>query len=228
LSPVPRAQLRLVLAVSLDGRLAPAEGGAAQLGGAGDRRVLEESLAWADGCLIGAETLRLHGSTCLIHAPDLLEQRRLAGCPPQPVALVVSASGRIPAELNVFRQPLERWLVAPAGSALIPGPPSDQGQEQAAGFQRHIPLGPWPRLLEGLAAEGLERLLVLGGAQLAASLLREALIDELQLTLCPQVLGGPHSWVPLQAAFSQSHWRLQETRQLGGDELMLRYARLAP
>ncbi|MFO0103658.1 MAG: riboflavin biosynthesis protein RibD, partial [Cyanobium sp.] len=30
--------LRLVLAVSLDGRLAPPEGGAAQLGGKGDRR----------------------------------------------------------------------------------------------------------------------------------------------------------------------------------------------
>ena len=224
-----RPQLRLVLAVSLDGRLAPAEGGAAQLGGAGDRRVLEESLAWADGCLVGAETLRLHGSTCLIHAPDLLEQRHLAGRPPQPAALVVSRSGQIPTQLAFFQQPIERWLLAPASAASLPGQPSDQTQvqiqEQTPGFQRHIPLDPWPCLLSGLADEGLERLLVLGGAQLAASLLREALIDELQLTLCPQVLGGPHSWVPLQEAFSNSHWGLQETRHLGADELMLRYAR---
>ena len=213
-------QLRLVLAVSLDGRLAPAEGGAAQLGGPGDRRVLEEALAWADGCLIGAETLRLHGSTCLIHAPDLLEQRHLAARPPQPAALVVSRSGQIPGQLPFFQQPIDRWLLAPASAAPVPG--------QAPGFQRHVPLEPWPRLLSGLAAEGLERLLVLGGAQLAACLLREALIDELQLTLCPQVLGGPHSWVPLQEACPGSHWRLQETRHLGGDELMLRYARQAP
>jgi 5-amino-6-(5-phosphoribosylamino)uracil reductase len=89
-------------------------------------------------------------------------------------------------------------------------------------------LEPWPCLLSRLAAEGLKRLLVLGGARLAASLLREALIDELQLTLCPQVLGGPHSWVPLQEACAGSHWRLQETRHLGGDELMVRYARLDP
>jgi 5-amino-6-(5-phosphoribosylamino)uracil reductase len=213
-------QLRLVLAVSLDGRLAPAEGGAAQLGGPGDRRVLEEALAWADGCLIGAETLRLHGSTCLIHAPDLLEQRHLAARPPQPAALVVSRSGQIPGQLPFFQQPIDRWLLAPVSAAPVPG--------QAPGFQRHVPLEPWPRLLSGLAAEGLERLLVLGGAQLAACLLREALIDELQLTLCPQVLGGPHSWVPLQEACPGSHWRLQETRHLGGDELMLRYARQAP
>ena len=217
---MPAPQLRLVLAVSLDGRLAPAEGGAAQLGGPGDRRVLEESLAWADGCLIGAETLRLHGSTCLIHAPDLLEQRHLAARPPQPAALVVSRSGQIPGQLPFFQQPIDRWLLAPVSAAPVPG--------QAPGFQRHVPLEPWPRLLSGLAAEGLERLLVLGGAQLAACLLREALIDELQLTLCPQVLGGPHSWVPLQEACPGSHWRLQETRHLGGDELMLRYARQAP
>ena len=74
--------LRLVLAVSLDGRLAPPEGGAAQLGGKGDRRALEEALAWSDGCLIGGETLRRHGTTCLIHAPDLLEERARQGRPP--------------------------------------------------------------------------------------------------------------------------------------------------
>lgn len=225
---MPLPQLRLVLAVSLDGRLAPAAGGAAQLGGSGDRRVLEESLAWADGCLIGAETLRLHGTTCLIHAADLLEQRHWAGCPPQPAALVVSRSGQIPGQLPFFQQPIERWLLAPAGAAPLPDQPSGQSQGQAPGFQRHLPLEPWPRLLSRLAAEGLNRLLVLGGARLAASLLREALIDELQLTLCPQVLGGPHSWVPLQEACEDSHWRLQEMRPLDGDELMLRYARHGP
>ena len=52
--------LKLVLAVSLDGRLAPPGGGAAQLGGAGDRRVLEQALTWADACLLGAGTLRAH------------------------------------------------------------------------------------------------------------------------------------------------------------------------
>ena len=51
-----RPLVRLVLAVSLDGRLAPPSGGAAQLGGAGDRRVLEQALAWSDAVLIGAGT----------------------------------------------------------------------------------------------------------------------------------------------------------------------------
>ncbi len=209
--------LRLVLAVSLDGRLAPAAGGAAQLGGAGDRRALEEALAWADGALLGAETLRRHGSTCLIHHGDLLAERQRRGLPPQPAALVVSRSGRFPAELPFWQQPLQRWLLAPAAAG-------------AAGFQRHLPLDSWPRLLEALASEGLERLVLLGGATLAGSLLAEGLVDELQLSLCPLLLGGPHSWLPATPLLPgpQAGWQLLEQRPLGGDELLLRYRRREP
>ena len=208
-------ELRLVLAVSIDGRLAPAAGGAAQLGGAGDRGVLEEALAWADGCLIGAETLRLHGSTCLIHRTDLLAQRRQLGRPAQPVALVVSGSGLIPPELPFFHQPIARWLLTKA--AVDP--------TLAQGFAQVRPLNPWPELLAALAEAGLGRLLVLGGARLAGSLLADQLIDELQLTVCPQLLGGPHGWLPWRQTQVESRWQLLEQRPLEGDELMLRYGR---
>jgi len=211
--------LRLVLAVSLDGRLAPAAGGAAQLGGPGDRRVLEEALAWADGCLIGARTLRLHGSTCQIHAADLLEQRQQRGRPPQPLALVVSRGSRFDPDLRFFQQPLQRGLLAPP-QALVGGAPP-------AGFDVAWPLASWASALETLAAAGLHRLVVLGGAQLAASLLEHDLVEELQLTLCPQLLGGGHSWLPAAAVLQASHWSLQEQRRLEGDELLLRYRRCA-
>ena len=222
--PLPR--LRLVLAVSLDGRLAPPEGGAAQLGGRGDRRVLEEALAWADGALLGAETLRRHGSTCLIHDPDLLAQRRQQGRPAQPLSLVASRGGVIPPDLPFFSQPLERWLLlarAPAQAVrreVIPAPP--------AGFARVLPMQGWEPLLHHLALAGLERLVVLGGASLAASLLAENRLDELQLTLCPQLLGGEHHWLGVGAALpleARAGWRLLEQRRLEGEELLLRYSR---
>ena len=214
MSGLPVPSLRLVLAVSLDGRLAPPEGGAAQLGGSGDRRVLEEALAWADGCLIGAETLRRHGSTCLIHAPDLLAQRLASGRGHQPVAVVVSRTARLAADLSFWQQPLERWLLAPAGT--LP----------QQGFQRQLDHAGWPGALAALQAAGLERLVVLGGANLAAGLLAGGWIDALQLTFCPRLLGGPHSWVPLQAAVQASSWQLEEHRRLPGDELLVRYRRV--
>ncbi|MCP9786973.1 RibD family protein [Cyanobium sp. N5-Cardenillas] len=219
MSPAATPELRLVLAVSLDGRLAPADGGAAQLGGAGDRQVLEEALAWADAALVGAETLRRHGSTCLIHRPALVEDRRCQGRSPQPIAIAVSRSGRLPAALPFFRQPLVRWLLQAA-----PLPPA----APAPGFEHHLPLQSWSQALETLGGLGLRRLVVLGGAQLAASLAAEDLLDELQLTVCPRLLGGVHGWLPVEAQVApeaRTGWRLVEHRALPGDELLLRWRR---
>ena len=70
---------------------------------------------------------------------------------------------------------------------------------------------------------GLRRLVLLGGAELAGVLLQEQLVDELQLTLCPLLLGGPHSWFPAEVALEPSRWRLLEQRRLEGEELLLRY-----
>ena len=261
LGPLRLPQVRLVLAVSLDGRLAPPDGGAAQLGAAGDRRVLEEALAWADGCLIGAQTLRLHGSTCLIRQADLLEHRRLEGRSPQPWALAVSRSGRFDPELPFFRQPLRRGLVAPANPGSSPpegfdrlwalppdgsqaepapdlvlalggeghdsGPPQGgkwQGSPAAISQDPRVASG-WSALLAEWAAEGMERLLLLGGAQLAASLLALDLVDGLQLTLVPRLLGGAHSWLPVAPLPAPGRWELEESRPLGQGELLVRYSR---
>lgn len=206
---MPAPEVRLVLAVSLDGRLAPATGGAAQLGGQGDRRALEEALAWADGALVGGQTIRAHGCTCLIRDADLLDQRQQEKRPPQPAALVVSRQADWGQDLRFFQQPLERWLLGPLEAA----PP---------GFDRALPLQAWPQTL---AATGFERLLLLGGAQMASQLLAEELVDELQLTLVPQLLGGPHSWLRSDFALASRGWQLQEHRPLGGEELLLRYRR---
>ncbi|WP_255101448.1 dihydrofolate reductase family protein [Synechococcus sp. L2F] len=211
----------MVLAISLDGRLAPAGGGAAQLGGSGDRAVLEESLAWADGCLIGARTLRVHGSTCLIREPGLLARRAAQGRSPQPLAVVASRSGQLEPALPFFSQPLSRWLLQAAGPAqplpLLP-----------AGFERRLQLDHWPACLAELRALGLERLVLLGGAELAGALLAAQLVDELHLTLCPLLLGGTHSWLPASALAAASAWELLEHRDLGGGELLLRYRRTDP
>jgi 5-amino-6-(5-phosphoribosylamino)uracil reductase len=208
-----------VLAISLDGRLAPPAGGAARFGGAGDRRVLEEALAWADGALVGAETLRRHGSTCLIHAPDLLEQRRSRGQPDQPHALVLSRTGVVPPLLPFWSQPLQRWW-------LRPRPPLPA--RAVEGFDRQLVFASWLHLRQQLASLGLARLVLLGGANLASQWLAAGLVDELQLTLCPLVLGGAHTWCLAGARIDPGRWRLLEQRPLGGDELLLRYGREEP
>lgn len=214
-----RPEVRLVLAISLDGRLAPAEGGAAQLGGKGDRVALEQALAWADACLIGAGTLRAHQCTCLIRNQALVAQRLAAGRPDQPAAVVVSRSPDFSRSWRFFQQPLRRWLIAPAAM--------DQG------FDRWIPLAhSWPQQLADLGAAGLQRLVLLGGAQLAADLLAADCVDGLRLTLVPRVLGGSNTWLPTgllalpESLTSPNAWRDEGAEPLGEGEWLLRYQRV--
>jgi len=199
--------------------LAPPEGGAAQLGGEGDRRALEQALAWADACLIGAGTLRAHQCTCLIRNPQLLERRRQEGRAEQPTAVVVSGSTDFPQDWLFFRQPLQRWLLAPA--------------PVEAGFERWIPLTEsWPQRLEALGAAGIQRLVLLGGANLAADLLAADCVDALQLTLVPRLLGGGNTWLPLacsglpEALTQPEAWDAEGAEPLGSGEWLLRYRRL--
>ena len=219
--PTPhRPFVRLVLAISLDGRLAPPEGGAAQLGGQGDRRVLEQALAWADACLIGAGTLREHQCTCLIRDQGLLQQRRGEGRPDQPTALVVSRSPEFPQDWLFFQQPLQRWLLS-------------DGPDHPGFHARVAPAQTWTLTLRRLVDHQLVRLVLLGGAELTASLLQDDCVDELQFTLTPRILGGEHCWMPVSKAsgllpkeLQSSHaWTLAEAMPLGGDELMVRYRR---
>ena len=179
-----RPSVRLVLAISLDGRLAFPEGGASHLGGRGDRRVLEEALVWSDAVLIGAGTLRSHQSTCLVHDPVLVQERLERGRPAQPHAVLVSHRSAFPEEWPFFRQPISRWLMAPK-------PP------QTGGFDRWLPSGEgWHSRLVALREAGVLNLVLLGGAQLAADLLQQDCVDALQLTLTPRLVGGEKTWVP--------------------------------
>jgi 5-amino-6-(5-phosphoribosylamino)uracil reductase len=74
-----------------------------------------------------------------------------------------------------------------------------------------------------LAAEGVKNLLLLGGAELTASLMAAGVVDELQLTLCPLLLGGKQHWLPPNFELPTQSWQLLETRELGASELLVRY-----
>ena len=219
LQPSDRPEVRLVLAISLDGRLAPAEGGPAHLGGGGDRVALDQALAWADACLIGAGTLRAHQCTCLIRNGTLVNQRLAAGRPAHPAAVIVSRSPDFSMSWRFFQQPLCRWLIAPA--------PMDQG------FDRWIPLADsWPQQLVDLGAAEIQRLVLLGGAQLAADLLAADCVDGLRFTLVPRVLGGSNTWLPTglsalpESLTAPNAWRAEGAEPLGEGEWLLRYRRL--
>ncbi len=215
-------RVRLVIAASLDGRLALSSGGKANIGGAGDKKALEEALAWSDATLMGRTTLSLHQSTCLINDTRLINQRRKEGRQDQPLSLIVSKQGSIDNSWKFFKQPVIKWLLSPSEiSPLV-----------LKSFDYQLVLREtWGETLEILNQKGFSKIALLGGTKLITSLLLEDKIDELQITFVPRILTGKYSWTSVKVdtlpiELSQSNtWVLEEVKDIGGSEVLLKYVR---
>lgn len=183
-----RPHTTVVLAISVDGKIADADRSAARFGSAQDRAHLEQQIAQADAVLFGAGTLRSYGTSLPIAAPELLQQRQQQGKPPQPIHIVASASGAIDPDLRFFRQPIPRWLLTTQAG--------DHHWRGLSQFERILVTETsadcldWFDTLTEFSHLGIEKLAILGGGTLVASLLEAGLIDELWITVCPLLLGG--------------------------------------
>jgi 5-amino-6-(5-phosphoribosylamino)uracil reductase len=189
---IERPQMTVVLAMSADGKIADVGRSPARFGSAQDKSHLEAQIAQADGVLFGASTLRAYGTTLRVTTPKLLQQRQQQGQPDQPVQIVCSHSAQLDPEFAFFRQPVPRWLLTTTAQA---------GRWQHPEFERVLTIGEtevdWQEALPQLRKFGLERVVVMGGGELVASLLAIGAIDEIWLTVCPLILGGRGAPTPV-------------------------------
>ena len=219
-----RPWVKLVIASSIDGRIAYPGGGKTELGQSGDRLVLEESLAWSDGMLMGGQTLRDHRSICIIKNKNLIKQRISDGKNEQPISLIASNQIDFPINWLFFKQPVKRWLLQK----------EDKKNENMLpkGFHKRVNLKlKWRDSLDDLYQKGLSKIVLLGGAKLISAFLAEDLINELQITITPKLLGGNYCWVASKLSNlntminNSSNWILKENKSLDNNELLIRYFR---
>jgi 5-amino-6-(5-phosphoribosylamino)uracil reductase len=186
-----RPQITVVLAMTADGKITDRNGSAARFGSTVDRTHLETQIALADGVLFGAGTLRAYGTSLPVTNPELLQLRITAGQSSQPVHIVASASGKLARNLKFFTQPLPRWLLTNSQEAKV--------WEGTSYFDRILINDfEWQQVLNQLFDLGVNKLAVLGGGSLVASLFKINAIDELWLTVCPLILGGKDATTPVE------------------------------
>ena len=186
----------VVLATSVDGKISDRGRSPARFGSAADQAHLEAQVALADVVVFGAGTLRAYGTTMSVRDEALKAGRRQRKQMPQPVQMVCSLSGDFSPSARFFSQPVPHWLLT--------GDAGAKRWQIRDCFERVwiAPLGAdgqidWLQVWQGLAAQGLERIAVLGGGQLTAGLFEAGLVDELRLTVCPLVLGGSAAPTPV-------------------------------
>ncbi|ASC69694.1 Riboflavin biosynthesis protein RibD [Halomicronema hongdechloris C2206] len=178
----------VILAMSVDGKIADYRRSAARFSSAQDLAHLEAHIARMDGILFGAATLRAYGTTLTVRQPSLLQQRQQWGQLPQPVNIVCSRSGDLDPQCRFFRQLVPRWLLTTVMGA--------RRWQQRSEFERILPLAPaaqdgnWRHIMAQLGSLGLRNIAVLGGGALVAALLAEDLVHEVVVTVCPLLLGG--------------------------------------
>jgi diaminohydroxyphosphoribosylaminopyrimidine deaminase/5-amino-6-(5-phosphoribosylamino)uracil reductase len=219
-----RPLVTLKLASTLDGRIATRGGESQWITGPAARRVAHALRGRHDAVMVGVGTV-------MTDNPDLT--CRIPGYKPVPQVRVVADSH--------LRTPLMARLVAtardsPTWIAVRDGADAERARamteagvtvlEVAAGAAG-VDLA---AALAALARRGLTRVLVEGGAQLAAALLRDDLVDRIAWFHAPGVMGGD-GWPAARAfgvtALADMPRFVREATALAGDDMLTELRRAA-
>ncbi|HSV03379.1 MAG TPA: RibD family protein [Phenylobacterium sp.] len=204
--------ITLKLATSLDGRIATGSGESRWITGEAAREQVHRLRAEHDAVLVGIET-------ALADDPELTV--RLAGYNGrQPARVVLDSRQRLPPECKLIATAREipTYVVATAA----PEPRLTAAGVRVLTVRALGEDRPELRtVVETLNAEGLSRIFVEGGGQVAASFLRCGLVDALEWFRAPLVIGGEGrpgvGALAIAALADAPHFRRVEVRELGPD-----------
>lgn len=205
---------------SADGK-ATADGRSGPLGGEADRAAFHLLRTQVDAVLAGTGTLRAERYGPLMRNDRLSEIRLTEGRAAQPLAVVISRSGRVPFDIPLFADPGSRIALYAPSTTVVP--------DCAAEVIVHeIPCAGNPltgALLSLRNQHGVRSLLFEGGPAMFNAMLAENLVDELFLTLAPTLVGGDERGITAGASLPRALalrlvWALEQDGQL-----LLRYAR---
>lgn len=222
-----RPHTTVVLAMTADGKISDFRRSLASFGSEADKNHLEQQISLVDGIIFGAGTLRVYGTSLPITNLDLLATRKQQNKLPQPIHIVVSGSGKIDPNLRFFSQPVPRWLLTTHNGK------NNWINNHHSAFDNILLTNTKDTLqidfvdaFRQLKQLGLNKLGILGGGELVASLFKDNLIDELWLTICPLILGGTTSSTPVEGLGflpeQAKHLNLLNITQIG-QEIFLHY-----
>lgn len=217
--PPGRPHIAVNMVHTADGRAA-VFGRTGPISSLADRQLFHALRTRVDAIMVGAGTLRIERYGRMVPDAERREQRRAAGLSPDPLAILVSGSLDIPADLPLLQDPDSRVVVVTASEGTIAGVRADVRYLRCPGAVDMT--AALARLRE---EQGVRSILCEGGPHLNATLLGEGLLDELFLTTVPVLAGAAGelsimNGAPLEAPGALTlRWLLEHE-----GELFARYA----
>jgi 5-amino-6-(5-phosphoribosylamino)uracil reductase len=180
--------------------------------------------ASCDAILVGAATVRIDNPRLLVRSPARRDERASRGLAPSPAKVTVTRRAELDARAAFFTAGEAEKLVYCA-SPLVGAARERLGRvATVVDGGADVEMG---AVGADLAARGVARLMVEGGATVHTQFLTENVVDELQLTIAPVFVGdsdaprfvrdGRFPWNPGRRA------ELVDVRKIG-DVVLLRYA----
>jgi riboflavin biosynthesis pyrimidine reductase len=215
-APADRPFLLLNMIATADGR-ATISGRTAPIANRADYELFHALRTRVDAVMMGAETVRVEGYGRMVPDEENRAARERAGLPADPIAIIVTRSVAVPADVGLLRAPENRVVV------LTPSPDAELDPTEADVWYLRAPLAEGVRRLR--TELGIDSVLCEGGPHLLGDLVRAGLADELHLVSAPKLAGGP---APLTIVSGDDIEppRDMELRSLheSGGYLFLRYA----
>jgi riboflavin biosynthesis pyrimidine reductase len=187
-SPPPRPRVLLNMVATADGR-ATLGGRSGAISSAADRALFHALRTAVDGVLIGAGTVRTERYGRLIRDEARRRERESRGLSPEPLACIVSGLLLLEEDIPLLSTPEARIVLLTASAASLPASAAHVDYIRSEGGQLDL------NAALGALTErfGISSLLCEGGPHLARQLLGAGLLDELFLSISPQLAGGEPS-----------------------------------
>lgn len=179
-----REALVVNMVASVDGHTAWGGRSGAIRGGPADRELFHALRANADAILVGTGTLRAERYGAWIRDERVWALRRAAGLEQPPVGATLTRRGDVPWDIPLFSASTDRVIVYSGSPVAIP--PEVTAQVEVVVLGTPEPAA----MVADLRARGLRSILCEGGPTLNAGLLEASAVDELHLTVAPQLVGG--------------------------------------
>ncbi len=209
-----RPYVRLKMAASLDGRVAPRTGERHWLTGVQARHYVRELRAAYDAVVVGANTVR-------IDDPELTVRPPRARRKPY-VRVVVCETDAVPLERAVFA-PLPGYartiVLAPAGAAARFASLETVADVVYVGGTTDVQLD-LPRAFEALRERGIASMLCEGGPTLAGRLLAAGLVRRVDWLVAPSLLAGPTAVPVLTSGPGETTLTFERVERLGPDVVL--------
>jgi len=176
------------VAMSADGKLSTRERRQVKISGSQDFNRVDRLKAGSDAVMVGIGTVLADDPSLTVKGEECRRHRLDRGADEHPIRIVVDSRARIPLKASILHKGSGRRIVAVSEKA---------DKKKIAALQelatvivagkKEVDLA---TLMDELGEMGIQRLMVEGGGQLIAGLIRAGLVDEIYTFIGNIIIGG--------------------------------------